>query len=425
MSIAVVLPPLGESVVEGTISQWLVKEGDRVALDQPLVEITTDKIDVEIPSPAAGVIRRIVASAGEVVPIGAELARIDSKTHANCKGSASTDRKTEADSRPPSYSSGAEQRPTTLRATPVARRVAEAYDVDPALASASGPGGLITKRDVLREAERQSARARTQTPMAATATRSPEAEVEHPSQAPSFANCEIQEGDRVIPMSPIRRLVAEHMVYSKATSPHVGTVAEIDFARVVALRDANKIAFHKSHGFSLSFLPFLVHATVRGLREHPALNASVLDDAIVERAGLHIGIAVETEKGLVVPVVRHADRLSLTGIAEAIEDLSNRARSKRLSADELKGGTFTISNPGRHGNLYGFAIINQPQVGILRMGEIVKRPVVRSVDGTDAITIRPTMHLALSYDHRAVDGAPANHFLHRVRELLERAEFDL
>jgi 2-oxoglutarate dehydrogenase E2 component (dihydrolipoamide succinyltransferase) len=226
-------------------------------------------------------------------------------------------------------------------------------------------------------------------------------------------------------MSPIRRLVAEHMVYSKTTSPHVGTVAEIDLARVVALREANKIAFRKAHGFSLNFLPFLVYATVRGLREYPALNASVLEDAIVEKAGLHIGIAVETEKGLVVPVVRHADRLSLTGIAEAIEDLSNRARSKRLSADELQGGTFTISNPGRHGNLYGFAIINQPQVGILRMGEIVKRPVVRSVDGTDVIAIRPTMHLALSYDHRAVDGAPANQFLHRVRELLERGEFDV
>jgi 2-oxoglutarate dehydrogenase E2 component (dihydrolipoamide succinyltransferase) len=423
MSIAVVLPPLGESVVEGTIAQWLVKEGDRVARDQPLVEVTTDKIDVEIPSPATGVVRRILASAGEVVPIGAELARIDSKTHANHKILAPPDRRAEAGSPPPSDSAGAEQRPTTRRATPVARRVAEALDVDPASASASGPGGLITKRDVLREAERRSPRP--SPPIAGAAAGSPVAEAEHAPKAPSFANYEVQEGDRVIPMSPIRRLVAEHMVYSKTTSPHVGTVAEIDLGRVVALREANKIAFRKAHGFSLNFLPFLVYATVRGLREYPALNASVLEDAIVEKAGLHIGIAVETEKGLVVPVVRHADHLSLTGLAEAIEELSNRARSKRLSADELQGGTFTISNPGRHGNLYGFAIINQPQVGILRMGEIVKRPVVRSVDGTDVIAIRPTMHLALSYDHRAVDGAPANQFLHRVRELLERGEFDV
>ena len=425
MSIAVVLPPLGESVVEGTIAQWLVKEGDRVARDQPLVEVTTDKIDVEIPSPAAGVVRRILASAGEVVPIGAELARIDSRTHANHKVSASPESTAEAGSPPPADSAGAEPRPATRRATPVARRVGEALDIDPASASASGPGGLITKRDVLREAELRSPRPQASTPMAGAVAGSPVGEAEHPPKAPSFANYEVQEGDRVIPMSPIRRLVAEHMVYSKTTSPHVGTVAEIDLARVVALREANKIAFRKAHGFSLNFLPFLVYATVRGLREYPALNASVIEDAIVEKAGLHIGIAVETEKGLVVPVVRHADRLSLTGLAEAIEDLSNRARSKRLSADELQGGTFTISNPGRHGNLYGFAIINQPQVGILRMGEIVKRPVVRSVDGTDVIAIRPTMHLALSYDHRAVDGAPANQFLHRVRELLERAEFDL
>jgi 2-oxoglutarate dehydrogenase E2 component (dihydrolipoamide succinyltransferase) len=191
------------------------------------------------------------------------------------------------------------------------------------------------------------------------------------------------------------------------------------------VRDRHKRAFQDAHGFSLTFLPFVVHATVRALREFPVLNASVIEDAIVEKKDIHVGIAVETDKGLVVPVVRHADRLSLAGLAEAVEDLSTRARSKRLSADELKGGTFTVSNPGRQGNLYGFAIINQPQVAILRMGEIVKRPVVRAVGDEDAIVIRPMMHLALSYDHRAVDGAPANGFLFRVRQLLEEAEFDL
>jgi 2-oxoglutarate dehydrogenase E2 component (dihydrolipoamide succinyltransferase) len=202
-------------------------------------------------------------------------------------------------------------------------------------------------------------------------------------------------------------------------------VAEVDFGGIHRLREAHKRDFKAQHGFTLSYLPFIVHATVRALREFPQLNASVVEDAIVEKQAIHIGIAVETEKGLVVPVVRHADRLSLSGVAQAIDDLADRARSKRLSADELKGGTFTISNPGREGNLYGFAIINQPQVGILRMGEIVKRPVVRSVAGEDAITIRPMMYLALSYDHRAVDGAPANGFLFRIRTLLEEAEFDL
>ena len=206
-------------------------------------------------------------------------------------------------------------------------------------------------------------------------------------------------------MSPLRKLVAQHMVLSKRISPHVGTVAEIDMSGVARVRDAHKRSFKDTHGFSLSFLPFIVHATVRALREFPQLNSSVLEDAIVKKKDIHISIAVETEKGLVVPVVRHADRLSLAGVAQAIEDLASRARSKKLSPDELKGGSFTVSNPGRQGNLYGFAIINQPQVGILRMGEMVKRPVVRTVDGDDAIVIRPMMH--------------------RVRELLEEAEFDL
>ena len=226
----------------------------------------------------------------------------------------------------------------------------------------------------------------------------------------------MQEGDRVIPMTPLRKIVAEHMVLSKQISPHVGTVAEIDMGGVVRVRDAHKKAFQAQHGFGLTFLPFIVHAAVRALREFPRLNASVLEDAIVEKRAIHVGVAVETEKGLVVPVVRDADRLSLAGLAAAIEDLSARARTKKLSPDDLRGGTFTVSNPGRHGNLYGFAIINQPQVGILRMGEIVKRPVVRTIEGEDAIVIRPIMHLALSYDHRAVDGAPANAFLHHVRE---------
>ncbi|MFP8875999.1 MAG: dihydrolipoamide acetyltransferase family protein, partial [Myxococcota bacterium] len=244
----------------------------------------------------------------------------------------------------------------------------------------------------------------------------------HPAVASTYS---LQPGDKLIPLTPLRRLVAEHMVFSKQTSPHVGTVAEVDMSGVAQVRDAQKRDFERTQGFALSYLPFILHATVRALREHPRLNASMLEDAIVEKKALHVGIAVETEKGLVVPVVRDADRLSLAGLASEVEDLAVRARTKKLSPDELKGGTFTVSNPGRHGNLYGFAIINQPQVAILRMGEIVKRPVVRELDGEDAIVVRPIMHLALSYDHRVVDGSPANAFLYRIRELLEEAEFDL
>ena len=329
----------------------------------------------------------------------------------------------------PTRESAAAQAPS-VPATPVARRVADDAEIDLSEVRGTGSGGRVTKDDVLRHRDTATPEA---PPAAASASARPApapaaAAASRPAPArrpaPSFGY-ELQPGDRVIPMSPMRRIIADHMVYSKRTSPHVGTVAEVDLSGIVRLRNAKKKAFESSYGVSLTFLPFIVHATVRALREFPALNASVVEDAIVEKQSIHLGIATETEKGLVVPVIRDADRLSLAGVAMAIDDLAGRARDKRLSADDLKGGTFTVSNPGRKGNLYGFAIINQPQVGILRMGEIAKRAVVRTLDGEDAIVIRTMMYLALSYDHRAVDGAPANGFLHRIRELLEAAEFEL
>ncbi|HEY8120718.1 MAG TPA: dihydrolipoamide acetyltransferase family protein [Myxococcota bacterium] len=422
------VPELGESVAEGTIARWLVKEGDAVALDQPLVEITTDKVDAEIPAPAAGVITALLVAEGETVAVGAEIARLE--VGASAGASASPARAVAPAASP--RAAAAASAPEAPRATPMAKRVAEEAGVDLRGVSGSGASGRVMKADVEHARAgaapappaRAAAAAPAPAPKAAAkkgASRAtPDAEVKA-----RFSSYAIQDGDRVIPMSPLRKLVAEHMVYSKRTSPHVGTVAEVDMGGVAAVRDAHKKAFEAANGYGLTFLPFIVHAAVRALREFPALNASVLEDAIVEKRDIHMGIATETDKGLVVPVVRNADRLSLAGLAAAVEDLSSRARSKKLTADELKGGTFTISNPGRKGNLYGFAIINQPQVGILRMGEIVKRPVVRTLDGQDAIVIRPIMHLALSYDHRAVDGAPANSFLHRIRELLEEAEFDL
>jgi len=414
MSVSVKLPELGESVIEGTVAKWLVAQGDRVELDQPIVEVTTDKVDAEIPSPVAGVIEAILAAEGDTLEVGAELARIAEGADAGV--AASAPQPAPAPAAPPAAAPPA---PEGVRATPVAARMAEEGGVDLREVAGSGVSGRVTKEDV--------ARHRAPAPPASGPAPAPVAAPAAPAgrRRVDFGHYAIQDGDRVIPMSPLRKLVAEHMVYSKQTSPHVGTVAEIDMGGVVAVRDAHKRGFQETHGAPLTFLPFIVHATVRALRETPSLNASVTEDAIIEKKDIHIGIAVETDKGLVVPVVRHADRLSLAGLAAAIEDLSQRARTKKLGADDLKGGTFTVSNPGRQGNLYGFAIINQPQVGILRMGEIVKRPVVRSAAGSDAIVIRPMMHLALSYDHRAVDGAPANGFLFRVRELLEEAEFDL
>jgi len=420
MSISVELPELGESVLEGTVSRWLVKEGDAVELDQPIVEVTTDKVDAEIPAPAAGVIEALLVAEGDVVEVGAALARIGDGSGAVAAPPAKA--------APQAAPAAAASAPVTAppppvapaadgpRSTPVARKAAAATGVDLRAAEPTGAGGRVTRADVERAAAAPSAAPAAASAAPASARR---------SRTPDFGHYTVQEGDLVTPMSPLRRLVAQHMVFSKQNAPHVGTVAEADLGGVSAVRAAAKSAFRESHGISLSFLPFIVHATVRALRENPQLNASVLEDSIVQKRDIHVGIAVETEKGLVVPVVRHADRLSVAGLAAAIEDLSSRARSKRLSADDLQGGTFTVSNPGRKGNLYGFAIINQPQVGILRMGEIVKRPVVREVDGSDAIVIRPMMHIALSYDHRAVDGAPANAFLWRVKDLLEEADFDV
>jgi 2-oxoglutarate dehydrogenase E2 component (dihydrolipoamide succinyltransferase) len=444
MSIAVELPSLGESVFEGTVARWLVAEGEMVEVDQPIVEVTTDKVDAEIPAPSAGMIEQILVAEGEVVEIGAILARIDPDAKAQPGSGDEPARLPSAVDSPAAptaaTASATAKDPSGVVATPVARRMAEEASIDLGEVHGTGSAGRVTKEDVIRHQDGFATGAESSAPSAQRSV-TPSAPVREsvstprpPATAPreraahrsgpSFAY-ELQPGDRVIQMSPMRRIIAEHMVYSKRTSPHVGTVAELDLSRVVRLRNQHKRAFEESYGVALTFLPFIVHATVRALREFPALNASVIEDAIVEKQDIHIGIATETEKGLVVPVIRHADRLSLAGTAMAIHDLASRARDKRLSADDLRGGTFTVSNPGRHGNLYGFAIINQPQVGILRMGEIAKRPVVRTLDDEDAIVIRTMMYMALSYDHRAVDGAPANGFLHRIRELLEAAEFDL
>ncbi|MEB2346862.1 MAG: dihydrolipoamide acetyltransferase family protein [Deltaproteobacteria bacterium] len=453
MSVTVELPQLGESVVEGTIARWLVREGESVKRDQPLVEVTTDKVDAEIPSPEDGVVEKILVAEGETVAVGTALLRLAAGTQT--AGAAAGRGKPEASAgergagtpaAPARQASDAAAQAPEVRATPAARRLAEAEGVSLAAATATGPGGRVSKADVERArvakpaastpaaaepdaAEPAAARSAVRAPEAAAGeggeTRAVAAFLPAGGKRPPYLSYQLQPGDRLIPMTPLRRIVAEHMVLSKQLAPHVGTVAEVDMHGVVKLRDAHKRAFQEAHGFGLTYLPFIVHAAVQALREFPRLNASVLEDAIVEKKAIHVGVAVETEKGLVVPVVRQAERLSLLGLAEAIEDLSSRARAKRLSPDELRGGTFTVSNPGRHGNLYGFAIINQPQVGILRMGEIVRRPVVRELDGAEAIVIRPILHLALSYDHRAVDGAPANAFLHHVRTLLEGAAFEL
>ncbi len=424
MGITVTMPQMGESVVEGTIEKWCVREGDRVEKDQILCEITTDKVDAEIPAPEGGVVMRLLVQEGQTVEVGTELAVIDAAgTATEATGAPSKTREAPMAEAPAPPAAVAHEREQP-RVSPLARRIAQEEGIDLEGMTRPDAVGRIRKADLLAAVERERARPSV-TPQprpAGPKTAAPGtlgewlAGIRLPSYSP-------KQEDRVIAFSTIRRRVAEHMVVSKIVSPHVGTVAEVDLHKLVTLREGAKADFKRTHGFSLTYLPFVVEATVRALKEFPRINATVVGQAIVERAGIHIGVAVETEKGLLVPVIRDADRLSLVGLTQAIEDLSWRARERKITADELSGGSFTVTNPGREGNLYGFAVINQPQVGILRMGEVKKRPVVVEQEGADAIAIHPMMHLALSYDHRIIDGVTGNGFLYRVARNLEEAEF--
>jgi 2-oxoglutarate dehydrogenase E2 component (dihydrolipoamide succinyltransferase) len=309
--------------------------------------------------------------------------------------------------------------------------MAEEHGIDLSLVPATGLGGRVSKRDVERYLE--TLRSGQAPPLEADGTPPPATQAAvtvapAPSPVPSIFRPPIyqpREGDTLEPFSRRRKLIAEHMVYSKTHSPHVGTVAEVDLTRLVALREAHKEAFRKREGFALTLLPFAAMAATRALKEFPRMNASVAGDSLIIRREINLGVAMDAEEGLVVPVIKGADTLTVTGLAREIERLRAKLQNRSLSADDLANGSFTLSNPGREGNLYGFAIINQPQVGILRMGEVKKRPVVIEVDSAEAIAIRSMMYLALSYDHRVIDGVLGNRFLYRTARLLEEADFEL
>jgi 2-oxoglutarate dehydrogenase E2 component (dihydrolipoamide succinyltransferase) len=488
MAIDVTMPQMGESVVEGTIAKWLVKEGDIVAEDQPLVEISTDKVDTEIPSPGAGRIAKIVVPEGQTVPVGAMLAVIEpagAENTAKLKVVApkppvkqepvplqekSTTKATPPPkpvSAPPPISDGRGGRAEPVaqvsaseassgqsglheaesgggglrRFSPVVLKMAAEEGIDLSHVPGTGIGGRVSKRDLQRylDALRKGGAAAS----AASQPANGAAQVSARPAAPTIAAqsqasaplppgtgfkppiYQAVDGDIVEPFTRRRKLIAEHMVYSKTHSPHVGTVAEVDVTNAMRLREAHKDEFARREGFSLTFLPIAAAATVRALKEFPRMNASVVGDSVVTRRAINLGIAMDTEEGLLVPVIKSAEGMSVVGIARAIENLRRKVAEKKITADDLAGGSFTLSNPGREGNLYGFAIINQPQVGILRMGEVKKRPVVVEVDGADAIAIRTMMYLALSYDHRVVDGVLGNRFLYRAARILEEADFEL
>jgi len=460
MAIDVTMPQMGESIVEGTIAKWLVKEGDVVTEDQPLVEISTDKVDTEIPSPGAGRIAKIVAAEGQTLPVGATLAVIEqagAETTAKLKAVAPkaapkaeppADRPAVKPAPPPQPMQAAgvgvheavSEAGGSRRFSPVVLKMAAEEGIDLSRVPGTGIGGRVSKRDLQRYldslrkggvpgaaaapaptngvAQSSSRPAST----AAATTQPPPAQLGAGFRPPVYQPIE---GDIVEPFTRRRKFIAEHMVFSKTHSPHVGTVAEVDVTNAMRLREKHKDEFARREGFSLTFLPLAAAATVRALKEFPRMNASVVGDSVVTRREINLGIARNTDECLLVPVVRAAEGMSVVGIARAIEVLRRKVAEKRIAADDLAGGSFTLSNPGREGNLYGFAIINQPQVGILRMGEVKKRPVVVEVDGADAIAIRTMMYLALSYDHRVVDGVLGNRFLYRAARILEEADFEL
>lgn len=463
MAIDVTMPQMGESVVEGTISKWLVKEGDVVSEDQPLVEISTDKVDTEIPSPGAGRIAKIVAAEGDTLPVGATLAVIEpagAETSAKLKvvapkAAPKAEPMPEKPAVKPAPLPPLAPRPQPMqgagaglreaepdaggprRFSPVVLKIAAEEGIDLSRVPGTGIGGRVSKRDLqryldaLRKGGTPGVAAQPQANGVAQSGSRPAAAAsttQAPAQpGPGFKPPVYQpvEGDIVEPFTRRRKLIAEHMVYSKTHSPHVGTVAEVDVTSAMRLRAKHKDEFARREGFNLTFLPLAAAATVRALKEFPRMNASVVGDSVVTRREINLGIAMDTEEGLLVPVIKAAEGMSVVGIARAIESLRRKVAEKKITADDLTGGSFTLSNPGREGNLYGFAIINQPQVGILRMGEVKKRPVVVEVDGADAIAIRTMMYLALSYDHRVVDGVLGNSFLYRAARILEEADFEL
>ena len=415
MTTKVTMPQLGESVVEGTVGRWLVEEGQAVTKDQPLVEILTDKADSELPAPVAGVLVRIHAGVDDVVAVGEPLCEIDesAKAKASTPTSASTDV-------PKVASAESAEAPSS----PSVRKIAREEGVDLSTVSGSGDAGRITHDDV-RAAARPSSRPPARGPIRPPA----QAGAGIPVTGVGFGAFKVpayrpSEGDEVIPFSRRRRIIADHMVYSKHASPEVVTIAECDLHHTAQLRAEHKAAY-KKEGLGLTYLAFVCAATARALKEYPELNARVLEDAYVKLRAVNLGIAVDTPKGLVVPVIKHADELTIRGLVRAITDLATRARDGKLTPDDLASKTFSVSNPGRQGNLVGGAIISQPNVGILRLGTIKKRPVVVTANGEDAIAIHPVMHMALTYDHRVVDGVHANGFLYRISEILEQGDFEV
>jgi 2-oxoglutarate dehydrogenase E2 component (dihydrolipoamide succinyltransferase) len=439
----VIMPQMGESIAEGTVSRWLKKVGEAVKRDEPILEISTDKVDAEIPAPASGVLVEIKVGEGTTVEVRTVIAVIETDGAAAAAASSRTERPAPVQEAPPpvqqpaaatlaitpdrtpapaapAAGSGAPA-PAALtaeerlraRSTPLVRKIAAEHAVNLAHVEGTGHAGRVTKKDILSYIGTGQRTVPPAAPSTPTAGVGRGGEVAHPAVEP-------WPGDRVEPMSKIRKLTADHMIVSRRTSAHVTSFFEVDFTHVARLR-ATKKADYQARGANLTYLGFIVKSVADNLRRHPVVNASVSGDAIIYRKPINIGIAVALDWGLIVPVLKNVDELSLFGIARGMADLAERARTKRLSPDEVQKGTFTITNPGVFGSYVGVPIISQPQVAILGVGTIEKRPRVLTLDdGQDVIAIRTMGLLSLSYDHRIVDGADADRFMADVKRDLEQ-----
>ena len=415
----VVMPQMGESIVEGTLTRWLKNPGDRVERDEPLFEISTDKVDTEIPSPAAGVLAEVLVEAGKTVAINTVVARISDGAAAAAPAPAPA-----VQAAPPPPAPAPAPVPAAAPASvaaapasedlgplsPLVRKIARENNIDLSTVTGTGAGGRITKDDVSAVIAKPAA------PAAAPAAVAPPAATPAPAYAPPPPRAEAAK-IRVEPMSTMRKKIAEHMVHSKQTSAHVTTVHKVDMTNIAKIRDKAKGAFQAQYGFSLTFLPFVAAATCKALREFPILNASIDGGNILYHSDINIGVAVALDNGsgLIVPVIANADEKNVTGLQRSIVDLAARARSRQLKPDEVKGGTFAITNFGSFGSVFATPVINQPNVAILGVGTIEKTPVVIN----DGIAIRSICYLALTFDHRLIDGALADMFTGRVKQIFE------
>lgn len=431
MAISVVMPEMGEGVIEGTIARWLKQEGDQIEEFEPILEIETDKVTTEATAEVAGTLLKVYVDEGETVPVGTLLAHIgqpgeeipdadegqtttlqeaEETAEAASNGERAGQEIVERAAVPQEGQTAAEELPFADWASPVVRRIAEEHDVDLSKVPGTGRGGRTTKRDILAYLEqREKAPAAPATPPAA-----PEPQPTRREPAPAARPApEVTPGE-VMPLSNMRRNIAEHMVRSKKTSPHVTTVFEVDFSAVVTHRNAHKQQYARD-GARLTFTPYIVAATVQALKEHPMVNSSWQDDGVLVKQEINIGMATALEDGLIVPVIKNADHYNLLGLTRQVNDLAERARSNRLKPAEVQGGTFSITNHGTSGSLFATPIINQPQCGILGIGKIEKR--VKVID--DAIAIRPLAYVSFTFDHRILDGATADYFVGAFKDVIE------